>query len=159
VAVVLVGERANGHESPAYDFPSRLRRGAFEWGACRERLLSLGLRWDLALNLLPAQRTREAQWRGPDQLSAQRVARESVRWAREGGHRLVIAGRRACWAYGARWEPLAVGRTSLPAGEVTACVIPHPSGLCRWWNDAENLAAARELFPRLTADGDWDELG
>lgn len=37
-----------------------------------------------------------------------------------------------------------------------AAVIPHPSGVNRWWNDADNTAAARAFLSKIPAGG-FDE--
>lgn len=38
-----------------------------------------------------------------------------------------------------------------------AAVVPHPSGLNRWWNEEANREAARKFFDVLL--GDWRETG
>lgn len=34
---------------------------------------------------------------------------------------------------------------------VVAAVVPHPSGICRWWNDPRNVDAARRLLLEASA--------
>lgn len=67
---------------------------------------------------------------------------------------VVLLGQRVAEAFGIlhgdlfRWtrtDLLAQGN----AGFVTAAVVPHPSGLNRWWNDLGNQVAARRFLREL----------
>jgi hypothetical protein len=144
-ATVLVAERANGVErdDTGTSAPLRLRKGALEWGPARERLVSLGLRWDAAMNLLPGQPTRTASWTAADRARARQVAFDTAILAKEHEWRLVLVGARVCGAFGVRYEPLAWDE------DRRTLVVPHPSGLCRWWNDMDNLRAAEVAFRRF----------
>lgn len=63
------------------------------------------------------------------------------------GHaRVVVAGKRAAAALGFR-EPYLVWADG-PTGGRWA-VLPHPSGVNRWWNDPENADAARRFLRKL----------
>lgn len=62
-----------------------------------------------------------------------------------GGH-LILLGRRVAGAFGVEADYLAVVRDH-------PCVfylLPHPSGLNRWWNDERNCDAARAFLSRLS---------
>jgi hypothetical protein len=143
-ATVLVGERANGpwavedHEEPL----ARIQHGAFRWGVARDRLLRLGLRWDAAMNLLTRAPRERAAWDAEARERAHRVAGRTHALAMAHGWRLVLAGARVCHCFGVTYEPLAVG----PMDGVEYLVIPHPSGMCRWWNEGANRDAARQAF-------------
>lgn len=62
--------------------------------------------------------------------------------------RTILLGQRVAVAFGLRLAPLMTWRPLVddhPAyGEVA--ILPHPSGLNRWWNDPENRAAARRFL-------------
>jgi hypothetical protein len=137
------------------DCVTRMQCGCFLWGPARDRLTDMGLRWDAALNLLPARPTREATWDAEDRRWATAVAddlyarAEALRW------RVVLCGQRVCQAAGAAFEPLAIGAHR----GARTLVVPHPSGLSRWWNDPGNAATARELFARAMGSQDWEALG
>ncbi len=64
------------------------------------------------------------------------------------GRTVVLAGKRVALAFGLRdpaWlEPAAFGR-----GERAAFVVPHPSGIVRFYNDEANRLAVGGLLRRL----------
>src|SRR5687768_10455370 len=66
------------------------------------------------------------------------------------GRTVVLAGKRVALAFGLRevkWlTPAKVGR-----GEAFCAVIPHPSGIVRWWNEARNGRAVARFLRRLLA--------
>jgi uracil-DNA glycosylase len=76
-------------------------------------------------------------------------------------HRVVIfAGKRVAKAFGKSkmkyFEPDLTrvwdeegGRISGLSAEYIACVVPHPSGVNRWYNDVGNRAQARRFFDEL----------
>lgn len=65
----------------------------------------------------------------------------------DGPKRVVILGAKVAGAFGLTWKPLhserAFGRSFL--------MIPHPSGLNRWWNDSKNRRSAAVAFRRFLA--------
>lgn len=153
--ILLVGERANGTE--ALDVLStsaerRIRHGAFRWGPSRDRLVGLGLRWDWAANLLPRMPTKLATWKAADRAQAAETATNLVVWA-AGQTRpvVVLAGRRVADSFGLSYDPLVEQSIDVDDVRVPTTVIPHPSGMCRWWNESNNVAAAREAFRRIGA--------
>jgi hypothetical protein len=156
--VLLVGERANNDGFPSEHDENPLyciSRGAFLWGPSRDRLTGLGLRWDAAMNMLHAQPTRRAAWGPAEREKAARVMQATLALAAERGWRLVLLGERVCASAGVEYEPLAVGRYR----EADVLISPHPSGLCRWWNERENVRAAERMFRAATGSSDWGELG
>lgn len=64
----------------------------------------------------------------------------------DGHARVVVAGKRAAAALGFRERYLVW--TDGPAGGRWA-ILPHPSGVNRWWNDPANLDAARRFLSKL----------
>jgi hypothetical protein len=56
--------------------------------------------------------------------------------------RLVLLGAKVARCFGLPWRPLA--RYEWTGGE--ALVVPHPSGVNRWWNEARNRRAARRAL-------------
>lgn len=75
--------------------------------------------------------------------------------ARERPARVLLAGRRVAEAFGWRGAPLLAWAEAevlvggRPVAEVAAAVIPHPSGVSRWWNDPANEGAARAFLADL----------
>jgi hypothetical protein len=55
---------------------------------------------------------------------------------------VLVAGTRAAAALGLRPDYFA----AQALGGRPAYVVPHPSGVNRWWNDPANRAAARRFF-------------
>lgn len=107
---------------------------AFSWGNSRKRLVDLGLRWDMAMNLLgPSPKVGE--WDAA-------VAREIADGLKPflGSYRVVLLGQRVAEAFGADL-PL------LPVGPFYR--LPHPSGRNRVWNGTANVEAARTVVDGL----------
>lgn len=57
--------------------------------------------------------------------------------------RLVLLGGNVSRAFGLAPAPLFAWR---PLGRHQAAVCPHPSGVCRWWNDPFNVGQARSFW-------------
>lgn len=77
----------------------------------------------------------------------QRLAEEAART------RIILAGMRVAKALGIRrdviyfrWQPLADVSATLSHPQLWVAVMPHPSGVNRWWNDAENKKLAAEFL-------------
>lgn len=73
-------------------------------------------------------------------------ARREARW--------ILCGRRVARAFGLAadapwmdWSPLDYGRL--------AAVLPHPSGLSRWWNESANVEGARAWLETAVRDEAW----
>lgn len=135
--IALVGEAPSRSSGPE----------PFSDGRCRRRLAALGLDLDaVALyNLLP-------DWPGPSSKGSafhvptvREVAAELLP-ALAAHARVVIAGKRAAAALGFR-EPYLVWAEG-PTGGRWA-VLPHPSGVNRWWNNPANVDAARRFLAKL----------
>lgn len=62
---------------------------------------------------------------------------------------VVLAGRRVAAAFGLARQPY-LEWTRLPNGAPCA-VLPHPSGVCRWWNDPANVEAASRFLRETVA--------
>lgn len=61
------------------------------------------------------------------------------------GRHVLLLGRRVALAFGVR-PASAAGPVRIGRGEASAAVIPHPSGIVRWWNDAGNRIAAGRVM-------------
>jgi hypothetical protein len=98
------------------------------------------------------------------------AGRWSVRDARAMANRLsreaeerpaiVLLGRKVSDAFGIEYEPFTVkrGRERAGAWRTTVVVLPHPSGLCRTWNETGAIDRARAALVEagvleVTADG------
>ncbi len=64
------------------------------------------------------------------------------------GRTVALAGKRVALAFGLRDPPWLV-EVSLGVGESAAFVVPHPSGVVRWYNDPDNGRAVGRLLRRL----------
>lgn len=60
----------------------------------------------------------------------------------------LLCGRRVAAAFGLARAPY-LEWLSVDGRQVA--VIPHPSGVCRWWNDPENVARARAFLREAAA--------
>lgn len=61
---------------------------------------------------------------------------------------MLLLGYRVAAAFGVRREYFARQKI----GTATAVVVPHPSGVNRWWNDSENVRRM-ERFMRGLVEG------
>lgn len=147
--VILVGERMNQATWRPTCWPDvacrrywdvMVRLGAFRDARSCAKLKSLGLRWDVAVNLLPPD-PQGVPW---DAAMAREVAAAWLPRLSE-FDLVMLAGRRVVDAFGVEL----LGTVSeccgseVDLGGVAGLVLPHPSGLCRWWNDPENVAEFR----------------
>jgi uracil-DNA glycosylase len=64
------------------------------------------------------------------------------------GRRVLMLGGNVARAFGLRAELM----TWSDAGGFEAAVVPHPSGVNRWWNDPRNRAAARRFLRRCVGE-------
>lgn len=65
------------------------------------------------------------------------------------GARVILVGRRVSTAFGYPWLSfLTWTYDDHPPGFYVA-VIPHPSGIVRWWNSPDNVEAARRFLRAL----------
>jgi hypothetical protein len=152
---VIVGERANlgtqldGWSQERLDRLDRahLRRPsmfAFTRGyLVSERLAALGLRWDTAVNLLPP------RWQGCE-WDAEMAKRNALAFTRTWlEHRLIVLlGRKVQTAFGyVDTDPASLLIDTGDSGH-DVLLLPHPSGLCRWWNSRTNVEYARRLVEK-----------
>lgn len=132
--------------------PDEIRRWLdFSWrcscykrrcGDTARKLEALGIRRGTAcLNMLPPADCGE--W---DEVAACRVASTMKLWLYDTRRyeRLVMFGKRVAEALVGPCELL--GMYNVGPAAVPAIVVPHPSGLNRWWNDRENWERAREAM-------------
>lgn len=151
--VVLVGERMNQATWRPKCWPDvwcrrywdvMVRLGAFRDSRSRAKLESLGLRWDLAVNFLPPD-PQLVPW---DAARAREVASAWLPRLQEEFSLVLLAGKRVVDAFGA--ELLGTMAeccgSTVDLGGVGGVMLPHPSGLSRWWNDPANV----EEFRRRT---------
>lgn len=70
-------------------------------------------------------------------------ARDAARALRldNAGRQMILLGRKVAGAFGFRDVPF----FSRPSTDGRFLLLPHPSGLCRVWNEPENQLRAREL--------------
>lgn len=164
MTTVLVAERFNMPTRPAFvgTSPRRWyavarRLGCFRKGNGAERLRSLGLEWDLSLNLTPPAPQGVAFDSDFAQDVAQALVDDAWDWAGP-TLRLVLVGKRVprafLWrtaSFGMRRSLAKVREVEPPADPRTRTTlyldmlcVPHPSGLSHWWNDPDRVDAMRE---------------
>lgn len=149
--VVVVGERANRDGPYPLPFPLEWARvspseGAFSDERSRSRLSSLGVRWEEAdsLNLMPPSRDRSWCRRYASEVAD--LLLPSLR-----GRLVLACGRRPVAAFGvkeSRWGD------ATTVGGVRVVLLPHPSGLNRFWNDpadVDRLASRLRVLLRKEA--------
>lgn len=142
---IVLGERANDDEltRPETDDRARWRAalasGAFRIETSARKLLSVGV--DLSrtrsANLLPPSRSRE--W---DAEAAARIAREAL--TDQPWMDWIACGRRVWLAL--TGDSSADWGDSFDLSTGRAILVPHPSGLNRWWNDARAVERLRETI-------------
>lgn len=141
--VVVVGERLNmggrlyrpmnPDNELSYRFLRRL--GGLRWGPSRDRLISAGVRWDLAINLLMPDRV--GMW---EQERARQVAASIIEELLRDFDLVVMLGKRVedAFAYAMQHDQRRVHRFM---------GIPHPSGRNRFWNEGPAaVSAVRRAF-------------
>lgn len=111
--------------------------GSYEALAGRCVLVNLLRRWPGAA---PSGKGDAFPWR-----RAERAARDLAAQVAPGDV-VVLAGRNVARCFGLRATTF-FGRVALGGAE--AYVVPHPSGVSHWWNDAGNRKAAAEFFRRV----------
>jgi len=158
---LLVGERFNQRtwRPSLFAIPSAnyvnvmTRLGAFPAGHSRVKLESLGVRWTQSMNLLPPD-PQGVKWNA--ELAATVAAYLMLHTAHD---LLWLAGIRVARAFGIRadeqlyFQPLSSesGAWEPSYDPPRLCVIvPHPSGLNRWWNHEENVEWGRREIADLT---------
>lgn len=157
--MLLVGERECGPRSERLDAlvtgdmwdrlewcRESLGRGAFLAERPRQKLASIGVRDFASLNLLPPD-PRSGFWHAG---WAKEVARDGLAALLRGELRscvrqVAFVGARVAAAVGMAGFPLL---TPWSGRDFECVVLPHPSGRCRWWNDAD-LASARAVVEEM----------
>lgn len=150
---LLIGERMNratwrpkqcSVPSPYYiDLMLRLRAFRHEAGALR----GLGIKWDKSMNLLPPD-PQHVKWKDPLAHAVATKVHETL--GPEFGL-IWLVGRKVASAFGIERACLFQSYTldDCPDDASTAYVVlPHPSGLNRWWSNA-NLEEAREAVSKV----------
>ena len=72
-----------------------------------------------------------------------REARDHAEQLKCVNSRRILLGAKVCRAFGFKFAPLAV-ETYGVCGTKRALILPHPSGLCRLWNEAGMVERTRE---------------
>lgn len=126
-----------------------IRCGVFRRGHTSAKLGLIGVTWDEALNLLPPAPQGE-RW---DPRAARRVAEVVLEDRRQYSH-VFLCGRKVAQAMGhGRWPMLHSAvvshnlLTHVDQAPATCKVmlVPHPSGLNRFWNDDVEIEVARDM--------------
>lgn len=154
-AILLVGEAPSATSDPRR--PLEGRTGAKLAALAGMSMEAFGRRFALA-NLLHAYPGPGASGKGsafPDEEA--RVAASQLRAllsVEPAPRRIVLLGKRVARAFGERAEPLCAWRPARFGGrDVELAVVPHPSGVNKWYNSPENVALVeRFLFEALVEE-------
>lgn len=154
--VIVIGERENGPRNPIDDAKMAValratkidaelglppgsafhqfqrHRRAFSWGASRQRLIGMGLRWNVAANLLSAS-PKCGEW---DSAIAREVAAALVPHL-PADARLVLLGRNVQKAFAGLLQ------------ESRLILLPHPSGRNHDWNAGEPIERCKSSINAL----------
>lgn len=77
---------------------------------------------------------------------------------RDSIHTYILLGAKVASAFNVPYEPLSLTVYRTPEKSIRLLVIPHPSGLCRDWNDVQSYRRVRGfLRANLVPCGDDDE--
>lgn len=149
---MVVGERANLPRDRLLEslsdrrwLAASLRLGAFRDRTGRDKLRSIGVDLDAdgaeSVNLVPP----SPQGVPFDAARASAVAR--ILATRLGGWRTVyLCGGRVARAFGVGGRVTGLFGRTLTVGDGKAVVLPHPSGLNHWWNDALSVRRLRRCL-------------
>lgn len=148
--VILVSERMNQATWRSRCWPDvacghywqvMTRLGAFRDGRSREKLRSLELAWDLVVNFLPSD-PQGVPW---DTRGAREAARTWLLRLAE-FNLVLLVGRRIVDAFGVELLRLMEEccGSEVDLGGVAGLVVPHLSGLNRFWNDVQNAKKFKE---------------
>ena len=120
-----------------------------------QRLVEIGLRWDHSTNLLPGLPNSKATFNKDDVVAGRLMVDRISQWARTEINQgfvdridPVLLGANVCRCFGLPFEPI----NSYPSELGTIFVLPHPSGLNRWWNDPQNLSDAKRFCCDIVTD-------
>lgn len=146
--VLLIGERANrrARKLRRWDWRTALRCGAFRDAVSRERLARIDVRVEAcdSVNLLPPN-LQGVPW---DRSAAKRVA-EAWLPRLEVYNLVFLVGAKVSAAFGLRGRVGGRFGKMTQLGEASAVVIPHPSGLNRFWNDPGDVRRLRRAVSRV----------
>lgn len=130
---LLIGEAPSKNEHPPTPLEGRIgRRLAACAGLSFEEFLE---RFD-RVNLLDVRQDTKEKGFEFDMEKASKSARRMY-WTLENGRTIILLGKRVAAAFALpseyfqplRWAPV----------DLTFYVVPHPSGVNRWWNDPANV--------------------
>lgn len=165
-SVIIIGERFNSNRREAFNrmpplawLELSLQLGAFNDSCSRLRLQSIGI--DVAsmrsMNITPP----GPQWWPWEADVARRNAEAFWRHDLLNYNTVYLCGRRVAYAFGIGTEHRVLSRFVADPSQFgnvgrvatgdrrcdwpTLMILPHPSGLNRWWNDRDNLLLARDL--------------
>lgn len=65
-----------------------------------------------------------------------------------GGRHVLLVGLRVAKSFGLK-HPSLLTDVLMGRGEISCHIIPHPSGIVRWWNDSANVEAAGKVMEKL----------
>jgi len=135
--IVLIGQAPSKRGDPAKPLEGKLivSRLAGICGIDKEQYMAATERYNVL-----------RRWPGKngkgDRFPMRQARRSARRLAlRFGGRRVVLLGRSVAKAFGLTIEYLKWANIGF-----TVAVVPHPSGINRWWNGARNKAAARRFM-------------
>lgn len=116
-----------------------------------KRLVSLGVSWDLSMNLLPGCPNRDATFNSDDRERGREVVKNLMFWAENWyvQHKettdIITLGSQVPQCFDLSDKPVSMVHYSF--GRIL--LLPHPSPLCRFWNDEENFNHAEKMIRKF----------
>jgi hypothetical protein len=144
----LIGEM-NPHQKPGEDPSHKFDLYPLPRGASGHRLCKLVLGMEMTTYLRSFIRRDlliAKKWSVPQ---ARKAA--SAVWAESKGAPLILLGAKVSAAFGFAYEPFTFVKRDAVVGDRRILIIPHPSGLCRAWDEPLAFRRARELVLPLLA--------
>lgn len=144
---IIIGQAPAEHGDPTAPLEGRVGRKLADLLGCTyEEYLKRSQRF----NILPEWPGRDKGRKGdrfPMFVAKQNASRMSYSF---GGCTVLYLGVKVGQVFGFHDEPLKWKSVAWPAGQThKAAVLPHPSGINRWWNDHKNKHAAKQFMTKL----------
>lgn len=144
----LIGEM-NPHQKPGEDPSHKYDLYPLPRGASGHRLCKLVLGMEMTAYLRSFVRRdllTTKKWSVPQARKAAGVV-----WAESKCAPLILLGTKVSAAFGLAYEPFTFVKRDAVVGDRRILILPHPSGLCRAWDEPLAFRRARELVLPLLA--------
>jgi len=145
----LIGEM-NPHQKSGEDPSHKYDLYPLPRGASGHRLCKLVLDMEMTTYMRSFIRRDLITWKKWSVPQARKAA--SVVWAESKGAPLILLGAKVSAAFGFAYEPFTFVKRDAVVGDRRILIIPHPSGLCRAWDEPLAFRRARALVLPLLVE-------